>query len=95
MFKTFTGIGRKLDALSGQKDCTDIKAWKRSIVNHLYWSAGSTPDNRGEVIVAKWCSLMSHIQNIHTNHPDPQFPDCIHGPLEGNDRSKLWIQPSE
>ncbi|XP_070567634.1 uncharacterized protein [Ptychodera flava] len=88
------GIGKKIDSLGSQKDCSDIKAWKQSIVNHLYWSAVSTPDDRGDLIVAKWCSLVGHVQNVHTNHPDPLFPDCAHGPLEGENRNKLWIQPN-
>ncbi|XP_070545916.1 uncharacterized protein [Ptychodera flava] len=88
------GISRKIESLGSQKDCSDLKAWKQSIINHLYWSAASTPDNRGEVIVAKWCSVIGHIQNTHTNHPDPLFTDCAHGPLEGEERNRLWIQPN-
>ena len=32
-------------------------------MNHLYWSAVSTPDGDGEMILAKWLSVDNHIHN--------------------------------
>jgi hypothetical protein len=51
------GLKKKLEALSKEKDCGEVKAWIKSITNHLYWSAASTPDQNGDVIVAKWKSV--------------------------------------
>jgi hypothetical protein len=61
----------------------------------MYWSAGSTADNNGEVIGAKWESVLQHVQNRHTDHPNPLFPQYMHEPLEGEDiREIQWMDPS-
>ncbi|XP_061195757.1 uncharacterized protein LOC133203984 [Saccostrea echinata] len=52
------GTGKKLEALAKVKDCDIVGKWKQSITNHMYWSVGSTPDNNGDLIVAKWESVM-------------------------------------
>ena len=89
------GIGKKLDALAKIKDCSIISKWKQSITNHMYWSAGSTQDNDGDMIVAKWESVVQHVQNVHTNHPNHLFPSCVHDPLEEDDEREIeWLQPS-
>ena len=68
---------------------------KQSITNHMYWSAGSTQDNDGDMIVAKWESVVQHVQNVHTNHPNHLFPSCVHDPLEEDDEREIeWLQPS-
>ena len=36
------GIGKKIKAASKAKGCEDLGQWKQSIVNHVYWSAGSS-----------------------------------------------------
>ena len=55
------GTGKKLDALAKIKDCSIISKWKQYITNHMYCSAGSTQDNDGDMIVAKWESLTTQI----------------------------------
>ena len=75
------------------RGCRDIAHWTKSIINHLYWCAISTPVGQGEVIVAKWKSLLNHICNIHHGHDDQLFPQCDHGALRGNDARKPWIRP--
>ncbi|XP_060588191.1 uncharacterized protein LOC132743656 [Ruditapes philippinarum] len=79
---------KKLTALSKQKDCEIIGKWIKSISNHVYWAAASTPDGDRETILAKWLSLSNHIQNIHNGH-GPRFPSCLHGDLE----SRQWLKP--
>ena len=37
------GHGKKLDKFVTQKDCSIVKDWKTSIINHMYWCASSTP----------------------------------------------------
>ena len=89
------GTGKKLDALAKIKDCNIISKWKQSITNHMYWSAGSIEDNDGDMIVAKWESVVQHVQNVHTNHPNHLFPSCVHDPLEEDDEREIeWLQPS-
>lgn len=75
-----------------EKDCEDLKLWRPAIINHLYWTAASTPDGNPEVMDAKWKSMLSHIQDIH-EHDTPAFPRCAHPPLEGEQRNKEWLEP--
>ncbi|XP_062615668.1 uncharacterized protein LOC134277345, partial [Saccostrea cucullata] len=89
------GTGKKLDALAKVKDCEIVGKWKQSITNHMYWSAGSTPDNNGDMIVAKWESVIQHLQNIHNNHPNALFRRCLHDPLEEDDEREIeWLNPT-
>jgi hypothetical protein len=50
----------------------------KSIINHLYWAAASSPDQDGELKLAKWKSLCNHIINVHN---------------EGRERKKKWLKP--
>ena len=85
------GLGKKLDALAKKPNCQDIALWKPSIRNHLYWSAASTQDGDGEVMAAKFESLINHMQDIHV-HENQRFPACLHGPLDPQDRGgKVWL----
>ena len=54
---------------------------QRSIVNHIYWSAASTPDGDGTRIVAKYKSILNHVRNIHTGHGHERYNDCQHDPI--------------
>ena len=56
-------------------------------MNHLYWSAASTADGEGNVIVAKWQSVVDHVLNVHHGHGE-LFPECAHGELEGREAHK-------
>ena len=71
------GHGKKLDKLVTQKDCGIVKDWKKSIINHMYWCASSTPVGEGAVMLAKWNSLPNYLLNKHTDHDDALFPECL------------------
>ncbi|XP_064390936.1 uncharacterized protein LOC135338779 [Halichondria panicea] len=51
------GLRKKLKALAKTKDCELVGKWEQSITNHMYWCVASTPDCKGDVMVAKWLSL--------------------------------------
>ncbi|XP_064598240.1 uncharacterized protein LOC135464679 [Liolophura sinensis] len=87
------GLGKKLDKLGQTQDCALVKEWKKSIINHLYWCAASTPDGNPEMMFAKWLSLCNHILGVHDGHSD-LFPKCEHGPLAAP-REKKWFKPGE
>ena len=57
----------------------------------MYWSAGSTQDNDGDMIVAKCESVVQHVQNIHINNPNHLFPSCVRDPLEEHDERENWV----
>ncbi|XP_058493987.1 uncharacterized protein LOC131465383 [Solea solea] len=81
-------IIKKVDAISKEKDCRMIKSWQKSIENHLYWSASSSSSE--EETVAKWTSLLNHMQNVHI-HENPLFPKCLHPP---STHKRKWLKPA-
>ncbi|XP_059923512.1 uncharacterized protein LOC132469541 [Gadus macrocephalus] len=76
-------LGKALDTASKDRQCEQLQLWRPAIVNHLYWTAASTPDGNPAVMEAKWRSLVNHIQDIH-DHDTPAFSSCAHAPLEGD-----------
>ena len=41
------GIKKKLQQLAKYKECEMINDWIKSITNHLYWCAASSPEGDG------------------------------------------------
>ena len=68
-----------------------ILLWMKAIRKHLYWCARSTKQGFGELILAKWKSLIRHISDKHDGHPDKLYPQCEHGELE----PRVWIPVGE
>jgi hypothetical protein len=83
----FSGVKKRMAKMT--KTFPIIQSWKRSIINHLYWSA-VTSDNDGVLIVAKWKSLANHIINKH-DHENEHFPMCLHGQLP----PRRWFDPGK
>ncbi|XP_041939471.1 uncharacterized protein LOC121700526 isoform X1 [Alosa sapidissima] len=83
------GLSKKLEKASHNEDCDVLKKWLQSIKNHVYWCA--TSSSTGPEKVAKWTSLLNHLQNVHV-HEDPLFPKCLHPDHVSRDPSK-WLQP--
>lgn len=79
------GIYKKLEAAGKKKGCEKVKAWARSVSNHLYWCVASS-EGDGELVKQKWLSILNHVANIHEGHGD-KFPQCEHEPLE----DRLWM----
>ena len=86
-----TALGKKIDKVAKEKECELVGKWKKSLINHLYWSATSTSDGNGDVIQAKWLSVNNHIHNKHRNH-GKLFPVCEHKTLQGKRRKKKWFK---
>nr|XP_021326767.1 uncharacterized protein LOC100535115 isoform X2 [Danio rerio] len=85
-------LGKALDAAAKDRECEDLKLWRPAVINHLYWTAASTPNGDADVMEAKWKSIVNHIQDIH-QHDSPVFPCCAHPPLEEEARNKEWLEP--
>ena len=49
----------------------------------------STDMGFGQLIVAKWKSIVRHVSNKHGDHPDKLFPKCAH---DGNLEPRQWIK---
>ncbi|KAK7940066.1 hypothetical protein WMY93_003392 [Mugilogobius chulae] len=71
------------------KECEIVKKWLPGIKNHMYWAAASS--KTGPEKVAKWTSLVNHVQDVHT-HEDPLFPKCEHAVKVSRDPHK-WFKP--
>lgn len=83
------GLSRKIEGLVKVKDCELAGEWLRSISNHMYWCAASSDGLSGDVIAAKWLSVLRHMQNLHKDHSE-LFPTCTHGPIEN---PRKWLKP--
>uniref|UniRef100_A0A8C6UDD5 Uncharacterized protein n=1 Tax=Neogobius melanostomus TaxID=47308 RepID=A0A8C6UDD5_9GOBI len=88
------GLKKPLDSATKERHCEELNLWKSAIINHLYWTAASTPDGNPDVMEAKWASLVNHVQDIHS-HENLWFPVCAHPNLEGEARNKQWLEPGE
>ena len=62
-----------------------VNDWIKSITNHLYWCAASSPEGNGNEMLIRWKSLMEHIYDKHD--------ECYHLPLNVEERRKRWFQP--
>jgi hypothetical protein len=63
-------ITKKLLKAGKEKGNETILLWVKAIRKHLYWCARSTKQGFGDLIVAKWISIVHHISNKHDNHPN-------------------------
>lgn len=81
-------IQKALIKLSKEKGCEVIGKWRKACVRHLYWSVTSTMPNQGEVILAKFQCLLSHIINKHKELPNRLFNKCAHGPITS---PRVWL----
>lgn len=86
------GVTKKMAQLANQRGCELVREWIRSVSNHMYYSAASSNGESGDMVVAKWKSVVWHIQNIHEGHDEPLFDRCTHPPLDSNNQRK-WLQP--
>lgn len=83
------GLSKKLDALAKRQDCEVVQKWVPGIKNHMFWTASSS--KTGAEKVAKWTSLVNHIQDVH-EHDDPLYPKCAH-PIKVSTDRKKWFKP--
>ncbi|XP_063066590.1 uncharacterized protein LOC134458292 [Engraulis encrasicolus] len=83
------GLSKKVAKAAKEKDCEVVKKWQRGISNHVYWCA--TSSSSGPEKLAKWKSVMNHMQNKH-EHDNPIFPKCLHPDRNSTDRKK-WFKP--
>ena len=59
------GLRKKVLNIAKEKECERLKEWIDSIINHLYWCVVSSPSNRPQLVLAKWKSILDHLQNKH------------------------------
>ncbi|CAB4020840.1 Hypothetical predicted protein [Paramuricea clavata] len=79
------GVKKKLLKASKTKKFKEIKLWIGSIVNHVYWVAISTTNEKERE--EKWRSLLNHIMDVHVHEENKIFQRCTHGELD-----RAWIK---
>ena len=84
-------ICKELASAGKEKGLERISHWIKAIRRHLYWCVLSTKQGFGELIAAKWRSIIPHIANEHEGHDSPLFKQCAHGELE----KRKWIKIGE
>ena len=81
-------VTKKLLKAGEESKCEIIIKWQKSIKDHLHWCATSTSPGFGDLIIAKWKSLIRHACNKHKEHRDPLFQECSHDALH----SRQWFK---
>lgn len=81
-------VSKKLLQVGKESGCELLVKWQRAIKNHLDWYTTSTKLGFGELILAKWKSIVRHVCNKYDNHPDPLFRQCVHGPAS----RRYWLK---
>ncbi|XP_041443251.1 uncharacterized protein LOC121401647 [Xenopus laevis] len=82
---------KKLTAASKKKNCKDLATWIGPITNHLWWSA-QTCDQKVNVLLDKWRSVLYHIANKHTFPKLKTYKKCQHKPLTAQEKKeRKWI----
>ena len=87
-FFLLLGLKKKLNTASNSSGNSEIKDWIQGIINNVYWVADSTPNGDGDLMLAKFSSIINHVMNVH-RHENRLFPKCAHGELP----ERKWIQP--
>lgn len=81
-------VTKELLKVGKESGCSLLVKWQKALKNHVHWCATSTKLGFGQLILAKWKSIIRHVCNKHTNHPDPLFKQCAHGPLS----RRCWLE---
>ena len=78
-------IRKVLGKIAALKDCNEVASWIKPCVNHLHWSARTTPSGDGNLIWAKFKSFLSHIRDKHSGLDEPLFNECAHAEITDRD----------
>ncbi|XP_065068881.1 uncharacterized protein LOC135694119 isoform X2 [Rhopilema esculentum] len=82
-------VRKTLKNISKLKGYEDITNWIQPCVNHLHWSATTTPSGDGDIILAKFKSFLSNIVNKHEGLPNHLFNKCAHG---DDIKQRQWLK---
>ena len=84
-------ITKNIFSAGKEKGCEIILRWCKGIRSHLFWCALSTNQGFGDLIVAKWKSIVRHIANKHDDHPNVLYKKCAHGDIDKRDYFKIGV----
>ena len=85
-------IKKKLASVSKKKDCAELSAWIRAVINHLWWCCASCNGDVKE-LKEKWVSIMYHIRNKHRWENHEIYKHCQHSKLTKHEQKrKRWLK---
>lgn len=85
-------VTKRILKASKKKGCEVLKTWVKGIKNHLYWCVTSTKSGFEAMIEAKWTSVIRHVADKHSDHPDELFTTCMHDETQ---EPRDWIYPGK
>ena len=71
-------IRKNLTKIVKDKNCEELTGRIQPCINHLHWSAVTTPDDNRKDIWAKFKSFLSHVTDKDTDLDEPLFNKCAH-----------------
>ncbi|XP_056413509.1 uncharacterized protein LOC130356268 [Hyla sarda] len=84
-------VGHKVARASRKKNCSELCAWVSPIKSHLWWCA-STCEEKPEVLVQKWNSLLYHVVNTHSWQAGRGYEHCQHDHIpEAVCKCRKWL----
>ena len=81
-------IKKHLSQAAKRKDCTELMAWIKAVINHFWWCC-ATCKGDATLLKEKWMSILFHIQGIHSWDDFETFSQCEHPPLE---KERKWLK---
>lgn len=87
------GLKKSLKQAAANDSSGLISEWTPAIINHMYWCAASTKQgvHTGDIIEAKWRSLLNHVCNRHT-HQNEHYAKCAHGRRKRGEKKKKYMK---
>ncbi|XP_069832627.1 uncharacterized protein [Dendropsophus ebraccatus] len=84
-------VGNKVARASRKKRCSELSSWVNPVKSHLWWCA-STCDEKPDVLVRKWNSLLYHVVNTHSWQAGKGYEHCQHDHLpEAVCQRRKWL----
>ncbi|XP_075715685.1 uncharacterized protein LOC142750570 [Rhinoderma darwinii] len=84
-------VGNKVACASRKKNCSELASWVSSVKSHLWWCA-RTCDEKPDVLVQKWNSLLLHVVNTHSWQADREYEHCHHDQIpEAVCQRRKWL----
>ena len=81
-------IKKKIALVAKRKDCQELGAWIKSVINHLWWCC-ATCNGDAKELKEKWVSILYHVRNQHRWEDHEIFKQCQHPKLT---EKRKWLK---
>ncbi|CAN2388471.1 hypothetical protein PRIEUP_LOCUS16417 [Pristimantis euphronides] len=84
-------VGNKIARASRKKNCSQLSSWVSPVKSHLWWCA-RTCDEKPDVLVQKWNSLLHHVVNTHSWETENGYVHCQHDHIpDAVSQRRKWL----